>query len=223
MNKRGWGGWPTCASLDPHPEAPVLRGPKGTSAQSNSRVSLFNEQCKRHARGLSGFVPMIGAHLCCAFLTMSGGHHRDRRLDQKHCLRDELGGRARQNENLDLSERRTHPAAQSHSRRLARHRGGIGASGLTGDLVNPEKPKVPFRSFSSFLIEPCGGLLPVICKPYLYISLYISLSISLYTSLSLYISLYIFRSLYRCDAMRCDMRCDTVRRQAGRHIWVRRV
>ena len=158
MNKRGWGGWPTCASLDPHPEAPVLRGPKGTSAQSNSRVSLFNEQCKRHARGLSGFVPMIGAHLCCAFLTMSGGHHRDRRLDQKHCLRDELGGRARQNENLDLSERRTHPAAQSHSRRLARHRGGIGASGLTGDLVKPKKPKVLFRSFSFFLIEPCGGL-----------------------------------------------------------------
>ena len=159
MNKRGWGGWPTCASLDPHPEAPVLRGPKGTSAQSNSRVSLFNEQCKRHARGLSGFVPMIGAHLCCAFLTMSGGHHRDRRLDQKHCLRDELGGRARQNENLDLSERRTHPAAQSHSRRLARHRGGIGASGLTGDLVEPKNPKVLFRStFSFFLIEPCGGL-----------------------------------------------------------------
>ena len=160
MSKRGWGGRPTCAPFVRHPAGPVLRGPKGTSAQSNSRVSLFNEQCKRHARGLSGFVPMIGAHLCCAFLTMSGGHHRDRRLDQKHCLRDELGGRARQNENLDLSERRTHPAAQSHSRRLARHRGGIGASGLTGDLVKPKKPKVLFRSFSFFLIEPCGGLLP---------------------------------------------------------------
>ena len=45
------------------------------SAQSNSRVSLFSEQCKRHACGLSGFVPMIRAHLCCAFLIMSGGHH----------------------------------------------------------------------------------------------------------------------------------------------------
>ena len=75
MNKRGGGGRPTCASFDPHPEAPVLRGQKGASAQSNSRVSLFSEQCKRHACGLWGFVPMIRAHLCCAFLTMSGEHH----------------------------------------------------------------------------------------------------------------------------------------------------
>ena len=75
-----------------------------------------------------------------------------------HYLRDENGGRARRNEDLDLSERRTHPFAQSRARRLARHRGGGGASGLTGNLVEPKKPKVLFRSFSFFLIEPCGGL-----------------------------------------------------------------
>ena len=78
MNRRGGGGRPTCASFDPHPEAPVLRGQKGASAQSNSRVSLFSEQCKRHACGLSGNVPMMRAHLRCAFLIMSGGHHLTR-------------------------------------------------------------------------------------------------------------------------------------------------
>ena len=52
MNKRGGGGRSTCASLDLHPEAPVLRGSAGTSAQSNSHGRSLHTRCPQLATGI---------------------------------------------------------------------------------------------------------------------------------------------------------------------------
>ena len=46
----------------------------------------FNEICSVH--------PVFKAHLRCAFLIMSGGHHGNASLSQMHCLRDGAGDHA---------------------------------------------------------------------------------------------------------------------------------
>ena len=52
-------------------------------------LSLLNEQCKRLACDLWMGLPVIRAHLWCAFLIMPGGHHVNARLGERNRLRDE--------------------------------------------------------------------------------------------------------------------------------------
>ena len=157
MSKRGWGGRPTCASLDLHPEAPVLRGPAGASAQSNSRVSLFSEQCKRHACGLSGNVPMMRAHLRCAFLIMSGGHHLTR-LPRPNALP------ARRTQRSCATKQRSRPQRAVNASTRAVSAQAVGppprwpqASWLIATALIEPKAQTAFSLFSFFSYRAARG------------------------------------------------------------------
>ena len=59
------------------------------SSATDARLSLLTEQRKRVACDLWMGLPVIRAHLWCAFFIMSGGGHVNARLGERNCLRDE--------------------------------------------------------------------------------------------------------------------------------------
>jgi len=82
---------------------------------------------------------------------MSGGHHRDRRLDQKHCLRDELGGRAGLRDKTKISTSASGERIQPRNLTPGGWPATEVAAALLGSPVTLSNPKSPKCFFAVFL------------------------------------------------------------------------
>ena len=74
-NTREWCMRLTCASLAPVLSTVVLDLAGGSLPQGNWRVRVLSGLCTREFNDLWSRHPVCIAHLRCAFLIMSGGHH----------------------------------------------------------------------------------------------------------------------------------------------------
>ena len=106
----------TCASLAPVLSTVVLdlAGRRAPWPQGNWRVRVLSGLCTREFNDLWSRHPVCIAHLRCAFLIMSGGHHVNACFDQMLCLCDGAGDHDRQIPNQLLSlQRSPTPAVMS--------------------------------------------------------------------------------------------------------------
>ena len=113
-NTREWCMRLTCASLAPVLSTVVLDLAGGSLPQGNWRVRVLSGLCTREFNDLWSRHPVCIAHLRCAFLIMSGGHHVNACFDQMLCLCDGAGDHDRQIPNQLLSlQRSPTPAVMS--------------------------------------------------------------------------------------------------------------
>ena len=122
-NTRAWCMRLTCASLAPVLSMVVLDLAGSPSTIFNWRLRVLSGLCTRKFNSLGIMHPVFIAHLRCAFLTMSGGHHVNACFDKKLCLRDGAGDHDRLNEEHHLSLQRSPFQPSCQSCRLALHRG----------------------------------------------------------------------------------------------------